>query len=304
MEESKPREGKEILKNRAFVMIMSFIAILLTQISDLGAKSPYAISFSSNLVNQGNVVLIKVQVKNGEIPHVSWMDKKIPLVANSQKTDWYGFLGADLISKPGTYEVHLRVIPSGYKRHFEVRVIEKDYGIRQLTLPKNMVDLDAETLKRARQESRIMRSLWEAPSSDPLWNGPFLMPLSGEIMGNFGLRSIINDQTRSPHSGVDLRAEAGTPVRAINNGRVVLVADHFFSGRSIVLDHGGGIQSMYFHLEKILVGKDRPVNKGDIIGLVGSTGRSTGPHLHWGIRVNGARVEPLELIELSKQLQE
>ena len=89
----------------------------------------------------------------------------------------------------------------------------------------------------------------------------------------------------------------------MNHGRVVLVADHFFTGLSVVVDHGGGIQSMYFHLEKILVKEGQPVKKGEVIGRVGSTGRSTGPHLHLGVRVNGARVDPLRLIELSRGME-
>ena len=96
--------------------------------------------------------------------------------------------------------------------------------------------------------------------------------------------------------------EKGTPIKAINNGKVALTTEHFFSGQSVVIDHGGGIQSMYFHLEKILVHPGEMVTKGHPIGLVGSSGRATGPHLHWGIRVNGNRINPLRLIELSHQI--
>ena len=128
------------------------------------------------------------------------------------------------------------------------------------------------------------------------------MPLSGEVVGPFGRRSIINNQPRAPHSGMDLKAARGTPVRATNNGRVVLTADHFFTGHVVVIDHGAGIHSMYFHLEKIMVTQNQMVKKGELIGLVGSTGRATGPHLHWGVRVNGARVDPMALISISRQL--
>ncbi len=148
-----------------------------------------------------------------------------------------------------------------------------------------------------------MKQLWETPPSAPLWNGPFLRPISGKVMTPFGPRSIINNQPRAPHSGVDLKAKKGTPVRATNDGRVALASDYFFSGRSVVIDHGGGIQSMYFHLERILVQQDEMVTKGHIIGLVGSSGRATGPHLHWGIRINGARVDPLRLLSVSKRLR-
>jgi len=193
---------------------------------------------------------------------------------------------------------------SDAEKQLEVEIRQKDYGVRRLTLPRNMVDLDAETLQRVKKESRRMKTLWEAPSSAPSWSGSFLTPISGEVLGPFGQRSIINDQPRSPHSGIDLKGDRGTPVRAINHGQVVLTGDHFFAGLTVVIDHGGGIQSMYFHLAELAVRKGDRVAKGQIVGLVGSTGRTTGPHLHWGIRINGDRIDPLRLIALSQQLEE
>ncbi|NNG08349.1 MAG: M23 family metallopeptidase [Desulfobacteraceae bacterium] len=226
------------------------------------------------------------------------------LGSNQEKTDWYGFLGADLSAKPGHYKVVVKVPGSVVEEQLEVEIRGKEYGVRRLTLPKNMVDLDSKTLQRARKESKRMKSLWEALPSTPLWNGPFLRPVPGEVVGPFGRRSIINDQPRSPHSGVDLKGERGAPVRAINRGQVVLTDDHFFTGLTVVMDHGGGIQSMYFHLNRIAVQKGQVATKGQIIGFVGSTGRATGPHLHWGIRMNGARIDPLLLLALSQQLEE
>ena len=176
--------------------------------------------------------------------------------------------------------------------------------MRRLTLPKKMVDLDSETLKRVRKESGVMKAIWKAAPADPLWRGLFLKPVPGKVVGTFGRRSIINEQPRSPHSGVDLRGKRGTPVKAINHGRVVLTENHFFTGLTVVIDHGGGIQSMYFHLDRIEVDVGRIVKKGEVVGRVGSTGRATGPHLHWGIRVNGARVDPLALTRLSAELVE
>ena len=167
-----------------------------------------------------------------------------------------------------------------------------------------MVDLDAQTLKRVREESGKMKKLWVAPFAEPLWEGPFMRPVPGEVIGPFGRNSIINEQPRSPHSGVDLRAERGAPVKVMNHGRVALTGDHFFTGLTVVIDHGGGIQSMCFHLDKILVKEGQRVTKGEVIGLVGSTGRATGPHLHLGVRVNGARVDPLGLTKISEPVGE
>jgi murein DD-endopeptidase MepM/ murein hydrolase activator NlpD len=268
------------------------------------ALPQYHIHLSSSIIGQGDLTLLRIRLKNGNTPQVTWRGKEVLLGSNQEKTDWYGFLGADLSAKPGHYKVVVKVPGSVVEEQLEVEIRGKDYGVRRLTLPKNMVDLDSKTLQRARKESKRMKSLWEALPSTPLWNGPFLRPLPGEVVGPFGRRSIINDQPRSPHSGVDLKGERGAPVRAINHGQVVLTDDHFFTGLTVVMDHGGGIQSMYFHLNRIAVQKGQVAAKGQIIGFVGSTGRATGPHLHWGIRMNGARIDPLLLLALSQQLEE
>ena len=277
--------------------------VLLGDLTTMALPQPH-IHLSSSILGQGDVTLLSIRMKKGNTPQVTWRGKEVLLTSNLEKTEWYGFLGADLSAKPGHYKVLVKVPGSAVKKQLEVEIREKDYGVRRLTLPKNMVDLDSKTLQRVRKESKRMKSLWEARPSAPLWNGPFLRPIPGQVVGPFGQRSIINEQPRSPHSGVDLKGERGAPIQAINHGQVVLTGDHFFTGLTIVLDHGGGIQSMYFHLDRIAVQKGQETTKGQIIGFVGSTGRATGPHLHWGIRMNGARIDPLSLIALSQRLEE
>ena len=255
------------------------------------------------IINQGDIGLIRMKVIKGERLQLSWLKKNIPLHLNREGTEWFGFLGTDLTTAPGTYQAQIAALPHPDKVILKIKVIEKDYGVRNLTLPKRMVDLDSKTLKRARQEAQAMKILWKGPYPEDIWRGTFIKPLEGEIIGPFGRKSVINNQPRSPHSGVDLRAAKGTPVKAMNSGRVVLVAEHFFTGKTVVIDHGGGIQSMYFHLDRILVKKDDQVARGQVIGQVGSTGRATGPHLHLGVRVNGARVDPMRLITVSQQVE-
>jgi murein DD-endopeptidase MepM/ murein hydrolase activator NlpD len=126
----------------------------------------------------------------------------------------------------------------------------------------------------------------------------FYQSREGEIVTKFGVRRVINKIPKTPHSGVDVAAEEGDDVHAPNNGVAVLIDEQFYSGKSLILDHGQGIYTMFFHLSKILVTPGQQVKKGDVIALVGSTGRSTGAHLHWGVRIQGARVNPLELIHL------
>ena len=291
-----------------FLRVIIFLMIIgLTNLPKvprvLGVSSP-EVYLSSPDIPQGDLVLVRVKGEKGLPPRVTWLNKEIYLISNRDKTDWYGFLAADLKAKPGTYPLTIETRPSSRKKEIEIKITEKQFGVRRLTLPKNMVDLDAETLKRVQQESSEMKKLWKSPFIEPIWEGPFLRPVQGEVVGPFGRSSIINEQQRSPHSGVDLRAERGTPVKAMNGGKVVLTGDHFFTGLTVVIDHGGGIQTMYFHLDKILVQEDQQVGRGEVLGLVGSTGRATGPHLHLGVRINGARVDPLELLTVSEQIVE
>jgi murein DD-endopeptidase MepM/ murein hydrolase activator NlpD len=292
-------------KNLFVIIFLIFICLLnLPRVSKVLSISSPDIYLSSPTIPQGDLVLIRLKGVQGLQPRVTWLNKVIYLIPNQDKTDWYGFLPADLKAKPEKYPLTIEIRPSSPKKKIEIAITEKQYGVRRLTLPKKMVDLDADTLKRVRQESGEMKKLWAPPFIEPIWEGPFLRPVQGEVVGPFGRSSIINEQPRSPHSGVDLRAERGTPVKAMNSGKVVLTGDHFFTGLTVVIDHGGGIQSMYFHLDKILVQEDQKVGKGEVIGLVGSTGRATGPHLHLGVRVNGARVDPLELMTISEQIGE
>ena len=170
--------------------------------------------------------------------------------------------------------------------------------MQRLTLPKDKVDLDAKTLVRVRAEQRQVREVLKAVTENRLWRGGFVKPLDGDVSGAFGRKRLINGQPRSPHSGEDISAPSGTDVVAMNNGLVRLTVDHFFSGKGVFVDHGLGLHSMYFHLSEVLVKEGQAVRRGQLIGRVGSTGRATGAHLHWGVRLNGARVNPYALVDL------
>jgi murein DD-endopeptidase MepM/ murein hydrolase activator NlpD len=155
--------------------------------------------------------------------------------------------------------------------------------------------LDDAVVKRIEREKQRFDNLWAADPGPRHWNGPFMPPLPLEVTSPFGFRRIVNGVARSPHGGVDLKAREGTEVKAANDGVVALLDEFFFTGRTLVLNHGAGLYTMYFHLADFLVKEAAFVRKGEVIGLAGMTGRVTGPHLHWGVRLNGARVDPLAL---------
>lgn len=286
---------------------IAFLIVFMSTFTGLSypdAMSRPEIYLSSDRISQGDLILIRIKAEKGEKVRLVWHGKEISLVPDPDGASWRGFLAADLNVKSGRYKALVTISPSGYKKQLDIKVVDKDYGVRNLTLPEAMVTLDEETLKRVRKESDIVNGLWRLPASAAVWSGFFIRPIEGEVVGAFGTGSIINNQPRSPHTGVDLKGEEGTPVKAVNDGKVILICDHFFTGKSIFLDHGADIISMYFHLQEIDVKGGDMVQKGQIIGLVGSTGRATGPHLHWGIRINGARINPLSLIDLNKEWEE
>lgn len=180
-----------------------------------------------------------------------------------------------------------------------LNVRHRDFPVQRLTLPVPMVDLDPETERRAVAEGEILRTLYRTISPERLWRGPFVRPVAGNDPGSgFGSRRIINGQPRTPHGGTDYAAPRGTPVVAVNDGRVALVAEHFFPGRLVVVDHGLGLYTLYFHLDAARVEIGEHVVRGQPLGIVGSTGRATGPHLHFGIQVGPARVDPDRLLAL------
>ena len=283
-----------------YLIIILIIAVNLSAFSD---DSP--ISLSSNAVDQGKVIFVKIFTKDNEEPSLKWMNRKITLLYRPDKKFYEGFVAADLEQKPGTYNLDLNFEPSGEKKQVKIKVIKKDYGVRKITIADDSkVNLNEKDLARANRESATMNKLWDASISAPFWDTPFIMPLGSEVIGTFGRRSIINDQPRSPHSGVDMRGKNGTPVKASNDGLVVLTGDHFFTGNTVVIDHGAGILSMYFHLAKINVKKGDKISRGEALGTVGSTGRVTGPHLHWGVRIDGQRIDPVSFVEISNKLEE
>jgi len=235
-----------------------------------------------------------VTVNSADAPvEGKFRDKKVYF--NAYKDSFRAVLGIDLLTEPGTYSLDISINGTVLSR--AVTVIKKAYPVQRLTLPKNMVELSPENEARVEREQLKMEAVWPNETAR-LWAGDFINPREGKIVTKFGVRRVINKIPKSPHSGVDVEASEGEEVRAPNNGIAVLIDDQFFSGKSLILDHGQGIYTMFFHLSKILVTPGQQVKKGDVIGLVGSTGRSTGAHLHWGVRMQGARVDPLELIRL------
>ncbi len=274
-------------------------ALLFVRVA-VGGEFPWTVSIKTQEVFQGGVAEIRVDGK--ELSGVSgrWGDRDIAFFSGKDGSH-FTLVGVDLEEKPGAKEIRIQGRDEAGKEWigrvaFDVK--EKSFPQEKISVSSGFDRIDETTLKRIEKEQKQMARLWTTSSPTRLWEERFVSPISGDVTSPFGFRRIVNGQPRSPHGGVDLRAPLGTEVVAPNHGRVVLREDFFFSGKSLVLDHGGGLYTMYFHLQNFAVEKGSQVRKGDLIGWTGMTGRVTGPHLHWGARLNEARIDPFELLAL------
>jgi murein DD-endopeptidase MepM/ murein hydrolase activator NlpD len=294
------QRGELTLKRILLVMSISLIFIGSAQLSSGATEliSPLG------PVAQGEVVQILLTGPDkGSKIEGYWQGQPLEFFKVEER-EYKSLLGVDFRMTPGTYPIEVQVVaadnsPSTYRANIEVK--EEKFGEQRLTLPQNMVTLDANTLKRVRKEAAKFRKLWSIHTPRRYWYGNFVRPVPGKLSTPFGLGRILNGEPRSPHSGVDLRATLGEPVRAANHGRIVLVGDFFFHGKAVVIDHGWGLYTMYFHLAEVNVSEGDLVGKSYVIGLAGSSGRATGPHLHWGVRLGGARVDPFALMRVTAE---
>lgn len=252
-------------------------------------------------LGQGQAALLAVPHEPGlEAVSVSWRGRDVPFARSGER--WTAVVGADLSLDPGAYDAPLTLVfDDGRERAAaeRVEVAARDFPTTELEVEPRYVELSPEDQARAAREAREIDEIYTTLTPERYWSGPFQIPVPGVAGGrNFGHRRVFNGQSRNPHSGADLRAATGTPIEAANRGRVVLAKDLFFSGNAVFLDHGHGLYTVYLHLSEIGVEPGRIVERGEVVGLAGATGRVTGPHLHWGARVLDARVDPFTLVEL------
>lgn len=212
--------------------------------------------------------------------------------------DNIALVGINIKAKLGPSKLKLKFTDNSTLEH-EFEIVHKDYPEQRLTIKnKKMVNPDPENLERIRSEGRRMRAAYAAFNPSQGNPQPFLQPVDGVLTSPFGRRRILNGQPRNPHSGLDIAGSTGTPITAPAPAKVVVTGDFYFNGNTILLDHGEGLVSMYCHLSEIEVNSGDKIERGAQIGLVGATGRVTGPHLHWSVSLNGNRIDPATLMEI------
>ncbi len=213
----------------------------------------------------------------------------------------HALVGLPITTEPGTATLAYELDGNPGQHNFEV--VAKAYTEQHIQIENPaMVNPPAETLERIRTELSLQRSLY-AQFNEPVIFNAFRQPLEGRVSSLYGHRRYFNGQPRSPHSGLDLAAPAGTPISAAAPGVVTLARDLYFNGYTVFLDHGQGLITMYCHMQEILVSEGDTVGPDETIGLVGTTGRSTGPHLHWSVSLNGNRVDPQTFMAVFNEIQ-
>lgn len=247
--------------------------------------------------------LAEVRVSGASLTAIEGRLGQTPIdFQQSGGSSFVGLIGADIEAKPRMTKLLLIATTRRgtlYERKVSVNIKARAFKTESFNVPASFDQVSPETLEEISREQADFARAFASSSPERLWESPFLRPVPQEASASsFGLRRIINGSPRAPHSGTDLSAPFGTEVMATNHGRVVLVGNYFFAGGSVVLDHGGGLFTMYFHLSEFRVNQGALVKRGEVVGLSGASGRVTGPHLHWGARLVGARIDPLQLLKL------
>ena len=269
------------MKNKLFSHLIS--TCLVITFSFAGANE---LPIESNV--PGGVVI--VPIKSKDRPKVFFYDRKVMVIGKSR--NWKAIVGIPLKIELGEHK--LKVVSNSAEANYLFEVVDKEYEAQYLTIKnKRQVNPNQEDMLRISKERKLISKVktnWREIKNIPL---RFIKPAKGPFSSAFGLRRFFNNQPRNPHSGLDIAAETGTPIVAPAAGVVTNAGDYFFNGKTVFLDHGQGLITMYCHMEKINVKEGDSVSENDMIGTIGSSGRVTGAHLHWSVILNNTTVEPL-----------
>jgi murein DD-endopeptidase MepM/ murein hydrolase activator NlpD len=251
-------------------------------------------------VRPGEIVMLEIAGGDpAAAVHVRAFDRDVPVYTTADG-ERRALVGIDLDVRPGTYVAAIGA--GGAHASYDLVVARRAFRTRTLTVDPAFVTPPESERERIERDAKLLDQVWRSSSAERLWSDVFVRPVAEPANSAFGTRSVFNGQPRNAHGGADFLSPAGTPIHAPNAGRIVVARDLYFSGNTVVIDHGLGLFSMLAHLSAFDVREGDTVAVDQRIGRVGATGRVTGPHLHWAIRAGGARVDPLSLLAvLGKQ---
>jgi murein DD-endopeptidase MepM/ murein hydrolase activator NlpD len=291
----RPRRGRNLA-----ALCLALAAGSAARSADAGIEArAFARSYAP-----GEIVRFEVAA-GGDIRSLRGTFEKAPLtfsrIARPSGGDvWvaWGVIPLDAAAGPAGYALSAtRADGSALASSGTIPVEAKTFPEQRLTVEEKFVNPPKAELKRIEREKKQLAAIYARRTALPPPSSPFVPPVSGDPTSEFGTRRFFNGEPRAPHPGIDLHAASGTPVAVSGPGRVALATDLYYSGGTVIIDHGGGLFTVYAHLSKIEAKDGASVKAGEIIGLSGATGRVTGPHLHWGAKVGDVIFDPRALLD-------
>ncbi len=294
---------------RAFVIVPFFILAL-----PFGPFVPSIIKVTRapvplEIITNGSIALGEVASFSIKLPPKAYTKtgsfNGTPVFFFKSGSGYSALLPATLSSTLGTHLLELKIEAPGKESKsffYPLEIKDKKYEVSRITVPKSMSHFSKKTLKRMKKERKSVKKALSKGTGKKLWKDAFIRPVPGKLTSGFGKRRFINGESRNPHSGADFRTPLGEPVLSPSSGVVALIGNHYLTGYTVIIDHGLELFSFYYHLSKLEVKTGEVVEEGTLLGLAGSTGRSTGPHLHWGIKIGGIKVNPLSLITATEEI--
>ena len=285
--------------NRPASMSLFFTGILLaaTLFTSASLAAPKSSPLPQTAAVPGGIVTVDLGPAKGAAPVVRYNKKRVMVVQSNGH--WQAVVGIPLSTRSGKQQLKL----AGRSQSLPFEVNQKNYAEQRLTIKnKRKVNPNKEDMKRIRGERGRINSALRHWEQQEAIDTRFTLPVKGRLSSPFGLRRFFNEQARKPHSGIDIAAPEGTPIVAPAAGRIIETGNFFFNGNTMFIDHGQGLVTMYCHMNRIDVKPGQDVDQGETIGAVGQTGRVTGPHLHWSVSLNDARVDPTLFFDDFKSL--
>ncbi len=278
------------------ILLLSFILFLNLN----------ALNLSSSKVENANTVLVKINGKNISNPKLTFDKQNIdfyknPFLSNS----YYALLPISYYQKLGKDRIIFSYLENNKKifKGLDLEIIDGKYKSEVINVKPSIFKPNKQRVARTKKEYQEAMEIYNSSSDEIYWKDDFIYPLNSKITSDFGTKRVYNGQLKSYHGGTDFKAKDNTEIIASNSGIVRISANRFYAGNSIVIDHGQGVYSCYFHLNTMNFKVGDFIKKGEVLGLSGSTGRVTGPHLHFTFRINGLQVDPLQAIEVLNNLK-
>ena len=276
------------------------ILLLITIYATLFAKSGAIFAVYDQVTANAKTFMVYLYLdEKPKSAYVAYLGKRYPFFKKPNDDGYYALIPTSYYQKPKDTTATI-VYTTDKKRYLTSQIFIEDakYKKERLRVDPSKAKFSKKALIRIKKEAKEAKKIYNHYTKKLYFNSPFILPLHSKITSAFGNKRVFNGILKSYHSGTDFRAKMGTPIIASNRGKVVLVKNRFFAGNSVVIDHGEGIYSGYYHLSKFAVKLGDIVEKGQVIGYSGATGRVTGPHLHFTFHVGGVCVDPLQFVKL------